>query len=88
MNERATFLLTLIHREWIEVRRLAPWTSPTGQRGCQPRELVPRDQLAVMLHDPAAWAYPEDGDWIGYVTLAETKAGKAITRLLPGETSE
>ncbi|MFD3805962.1 hypothetical protein ACFWTC_20645 [Streptomyces sp. NPDC058619] len=88
VDELARILLTLIDRGWIEVRRLAPWTSPSGHSGFQPGELVPRDRLASILEDPAVWEYPEGGDWIGALTLVETEAGKSITRLLTGETAE
>ncbi|MFF5702449.1 hypothetical protein ACFY7H_08080 [Streptomyces sp. NPDC012794] len=84
VKELAGTLLTLIARGWIEVRRVAPWTSPSGEKGFQPGELVPRDQLSAVLEDPANWEYP-DGDWIGAVTLVETEAGKKITRRSPEE---
>ncbi|MFJ6462351.1 hypothetical protein ACIQM0_15125 [Streptomyces sp. NPDC091387] len=88
VNELAAVLLALIDRGWIAVSRLAPWTSPAGERGFQPGELVPRDQLPAILEDAANWEYPEDGDWIGALTLVETGAGKKITRLSPEETAE
>ncbi|MFB7777608.1 hypothetical protein [Streptomyces bauhiniae] len=88
VDELAGILLGLIDREWIEVRRLAPWTSPSGENGFQPGELVPRDQLPVLLEDAANWEYPEDGDLIGALTLVETEAGKKITRLSPEEMAE
>ncbi|MCM2580611.1 hypothetical protein [Streptomyces meridianus] len=81
-------MLTLIDRGWIEVRRVAPWTSPSGEQGLQPGELVPRDQLPAVLEDAANWEYPDDGNWIGAVTLVETEAGKKITRRSPEETAE
>ncbi|MGW7613474.1 hypothetical protein ACWGKW_40775 [Streptomyces sp. NPDC054766] len=81
VNELAGILLALIDRGWIEVRRLAPWTSPSGKNGFQPGKLVPRDQLPAILEDAANWEYPEDGNWIGALTLVETEAGKKITRL-------
>ncbi|MFF0738747.1 hypothetical protein ACFYVK_44935 [Streptomyces chartreusis] len=85
VNELAGILLTLIDRGWIEVRRVAPWTSPSGERGFQPGELVPRGDLPAVLEDAANWEYPDDGDWIGTVTLVETEAGKGITRRSPAE---
>ncbi|MFI5775145.1 hypothetical protein ACIA74_43330 [Streptomyces sp. NPDC051658] len=88
VNELAGILLALIDRGWIEVRRLAPWTSPAGESGFQPGELVPRDQLPAILEDAANWEYPEDGNWIGALTLVETEAGKKITRLSPEEMAE
>ncbi|WP_327122045.1 hypothetical protein OG206_31845 [Streptomyces sp. NBC_01341] len=88
VNELARILLDLIDRGWIEVRRLAPWTSPAGKNGFQPGELVPRDQLPAILEDAANWEYPEDGNWIGALTLVETEAGKKITRLSPEEMAE
>ncbi|MFJ2228813.1 hypothetical protein [Streptomyces halstedii] len=88
VNELAGILLTLIDRGWIEVRRVAPWTSPSGEQGLQPGELVPRDQLLAVLEDAANWEYPDDGDWIGAVTLVETEAGEKITRRSPKETAE
>ncbi|MFE7106828.1 hypothetical protein ACFU98_09365 [Streptomyces sp. NPDC057575] len=88
VDELAEILLALVDRGWIQVRRLAPWTSPSGENGLQPGELVPRDQLLAILEDAAAWEYPEDGDWIGVLTLVETEAGKRITRLNhPGHTT-
>lgn len=83
VKELAGILLTLIDRGWIEVRRVAPWTSPFGEQGLQPGELVPRDQLPAVLEDAANWEYPDDGNWIGAVTLVETEAGKKITRRSP-----
>ncbi|MEU9321813.1 hypothetical protein [Streptomyces sp. NPDC048295] len=88
VDELAGILLALIDRGWIEARRLAPWTSPSGENGFQPGELVPRDQLPVILEDAANWEYPEDGNWIGALTLVETEAGKGITRLSPEEMAE
>ncbi|MFJ1883589.1 hypothetical protein [Streptomyces sp. NPDC088137] len=88
VNELAGILLALIDRGWTEVRRLAPWTSPAGENGFQPGELVPRDQLPAILEDAANWEYPEDGNWIGALTLVETEAGKKITRLSPEEMAE
>ncbi|GHE43345.1 hypothetical protein [Streptomyces vinaceus] len=88
VNELAGILLTLIDRGWIEVRRVAPWTSPSGEKGFQPGELVPRDQLPAVLEDAANWEYPDDGDWIGAVTLVETEAGRKITRSSPEELAE
>ncbi|MFD5035506.1 hypothetical protein ACFVWX_04045 [Streptomyces sp. NPDC058220] len=87
VKELAGILLSLIDRGWIEVRRVAPWTSPSGEKGFQPGELVPRDQLPVVLEDAANWEYP-DGDWIGAVTLVETEAGMKITRRSPEEMAE
>ncbi|MCX5163957.1 hypothetical protein OOK39_43385 [Streptomyces sp. NBC_00264] len=88
VNELAGILLALIDRGWTEVRRLAPWTSPAGENGFQPGELVPRDQLPAILEDAANWEYPEDGNWIGALTLVETEAAKKITRLSPEEMAE
>ncbi|WLQ45116.1 hypothetical protein P8A22_37700 [Streptomyces laculatispora] len=88
VNELAGILLALIDRRWIEVCRLAPWTSPAGESGFQPGKLVPRDQLPAILEDAANWEYPEDGNWIGALTLVETEAGKKITRLSPEEMAE
>ncbi|MFB7216120.1 hypothetical protein [Streptomyces sp. NPDC056255] len=88
VNELAGILLALIDRGWTEVRRLAPWTSPAGERGFQPGDLVPRDQLPAILEDAANWEHPEGGNWIGALTLVETEAGKKITRLSPEELAE
>ncbi|WP_328907962.1 hypothetical protein OG230_35980 [Streptomyces sp. NBC_00234] len=87
VKELAGILLTLIDRGWIEVRRVAPWTSPSGEEGFQLGELVPRDQLRAVLEDASNWEYPHD-NWIGAVTLAETEAGKEITRRSPEEMAE
>ncbi|MBC3842370.1 hypothetical protein GXW82_25805 [Streptacidiphilus sp. 4-A2] len=80
-------MLGLIDRGWIEVRRVAPWTSPSGRDGIQDGELVPRAQLPAILEEPASWEYP-DGDWIGALTLVETEAGEKISRLSPEEIAE
>jgi hypothetical protein len=88
VGELAGTLLGLIDRGWIEVRRYAPWTPPSGGNGLQPGELVPRAQLPAILEDPANWEYPEDGDWISALTLVETEAGKKISRLSPKEMAE
>ncbi|MGW2272586.1 hypothetical protein [Streptomyces yangpuensis] len=87
VKELAQILFTLIDRGWIEVRRVAPWTSPSGEEGFQPGELVPRDQLPAILQDASSWEYPDDS-WIGAVTLVETEAGKKITRRSPEEMDE
>ncbi|MFD4246841.1 hypothetical protein ACFWP3_35420 [Streptomyces sp. NPDC058525] len=88
VGELAQVLLGLVDRGWIEVRRVAPWTSPAGQEGFQPGELVPRDRLPALLCDAANWEYPEDGDWIGALTLVETAEGRKITRMSPEELTE
>ncbi|MFI6730471.1 hypothetical protein NRF20_44795 [Streptomyces sp. R-74717] len=88
VNELAGILLALIDRGRIEVRRLEPWTSPAGENGFQPGELVPRDQLPVIVDDAATWEYPEDGNWIGALTLVATEAGKKVTRPSPEEMAE
>ncbi|MFC9856315.1 MULTISPECIES: hypothetical protein [unclassified Streptomyces] len=88
VNELAGILLTLIDRGWIEVRRVAPWTFPSGEKGFQPGELVPRDQLPAVLEDAANWEYPDGASWTGAVTLVETEAGKEITRRSPEEMAE
>ncbi|WP_327365534.1 hypothetical protein [Streptomyces sp. NBC_01217] len=88
VSELAEILLALIDRGWIEVRRIAPWASPSEENGFQPGELVPRHQLPAVLEDAAAWEYPEDGDWVGALTLVETEAGKKITRLSPEKMAE
>ncbi|MFG3095003.1 hypothetical protein [Streptomyces sp. NPDC048202] len=88
VNELAGILLPLVDRGWIEVRRVAPWTSPSGEKGFQHGELVPRDQLPAVLEGAANWEYPDDGSWIGAVTLVETEAGKRITRVSPEEMAE
>lgn len=82
LAELAGVLLSLIDRGWIEARRIASWTSPSGEKGFQLGELVPRDQLPGVLQDADSWEYP-DGDWIGALTLIETEAGKKITRGSP-----
>ena len=88
VSELAGILLSLIDRGWIEVHRIAPWTSPSGGNGLQPGELVPREQLPAILEEAANWEYPEDGDWIGALTLVETEAGRKITRFSPEEMAE
>ncbi|WP_331725763.1 hypothetical protein OG264_38650 (plasmid) [Streptomyces xanthophaeus] len=88
VSELAQVLLGLVDRGWIEVCRVAPWTSPAGQEGFQPGELVPRDQLQALLCDAANWEYPEDGNWTGALTLVETAEGQKITRMSPWEMAE
>ncbi|MFE4576588.1 hypothetical protein [Streptomyces chartreusis] len=88
VNELAGILLTLVDRGWIEVRRVAPWISPSGEKGFQPGELVPRGDLPAVLEDAANWEYPNDGDWIGAVTLVATETGTRINRRSPAETPE
>ncbi|MFJ7204832.1 hypothetical protein ACIQWR_14980 [Streptomyces sp. NPDC098789] len=88
VGELAQILLPLVDRGWIEVRRVATWTSPSGQEGFEHGALVPRALLPAVLGDPATWEYPQDGDWNGAVTLVETEAGKKITRLSPEELVE
>lgn len=87
VDELAGILLPLIDRGWIEARRVASWTSPSGEKGFQPGELVPRDQLPKVLEEATNWEYP-DGDWIGALTLVETEAGKKITHGSPEEIAE
>ncbi|MEU6237459.1 hypothetical protein [Kitasatospora sp. NPDC047058] len=84
-DEIAGILLGLVDRGWVEVRRIAPWISPTGQKGYQPGELVPRDRLAAVLADETGWDYPESGDWTGALTLVETETGRKISRRSPEE---
>ncbi|MEU9088495.1 hypothetical protein [Streptomyces sp. NPDC048357] len=88
VDQLAQILLGLVDRGWIEVRRVAPWISPAGQEGFQHGELVPRDQLQALLCDAANWEYPEDGNWIGALTLVETTEGRKITHLSPEERAE
>ncbi|MCX5199358.1 hypothetical protein OOK31_36725 [Streptomyces sp. NBC_00249] len=88
VDELAQVLLRLVDRGWIEVRRIAPWTSPTGEEGLQPGELVPRERLQVLLCDAANWEYPEGDSWIGALTLVETAEGKKVTRMSPEEMAE
>jgi hypothetical protein len=61
----------------------SPWTSPSGENGFQPGELVPGDQLPAILEDAANWEYPEDGNWIGALTLVETEAERRSLVFLP-----
>ncbi|MFE3238645.1 hypothetical protein ACFXKJ_41890, partial [Kitasatospora indigofera] len=58
--------------------------SPSGQKGLQPGDLVPREQLAAVLLDETNWEYP-DGDWIGSLTLVQTAAGRKVTHRFPGQ---
>ncbi|MFD9455700.1 hypothetical protein ACFWBC_21765 [Streptomyces sp. NPDC059985] len=87
VGELAQILLDLVDRGWIEVCMVTPWTSPTGRAGFRPGAPVPRDRLPELLRDEANWEYPQDGDWIGALTLVETAEGQKITRLQPGETA-
>ncbi|MET9101547.1 hypothetical protein [Streptomyces antibioticus] len=79
LGELAEVLLTLVDRGWVEVRRVAPWTAPSGESGFQPGDPVARERLPAVLEDAAAWEYPDDGDWIGALTLVGTEAGRRIT---------
>ncbi|MGW4645419.1 hypothetical protein [Kitasatospora sp. NPDC004289] len=83
VGEVAAVLLALVDRGWVEVRRIVPWVSPTGQMGNAVGDPVPRDHLVTVLQDEASWEYPDDGDWIGALTLVETDAGRRITRKDP-----
>ncbi|WP_199879028.1 hypothetical protein [Streptomyces sp. CB02460] len=49
VGELAGILLALIDRGWIEVRRLAPWTSPSGANGFQSGPAVVEGRLVTGL---------------------------------------
>ncbi|GLY87731.1 hypothetical protein [Actinoallomurus iriomotensis] len=81
LSEVAAILLSLVDRGWLEVRRVEPWTAPDGRVGSGPGDLVPREQLPVVLADPREWEYPADPSrWAGALTLVETDAGRRISR--------
>jgi hypothetical protein len=79
-SDLATILLSLIDKRWIEVSRLVPWTSPEGAPGLQPGTPIPRQDLAAVPADDENWEYPDDGEWLGRLTLVLTSAGRRIPR--------
>jgi hypothetical protein len=78
--ELAAILLPLIDRGWIEVSRLVPWTAPDGNPGLQPGPSIPGQDLPALLTDADNWEYPDDGEWLGRLTLVLTEAGQQIPR--------
>lgn len=79
-TELAEILLPLIDRGWIEVSRLVPWTAPGGELGFQPGPSLPRDEVPALLADTGQWEYPDDGEWLGRLTLVLTPVGRRIPR--------
>ncbi|MBL3665345.1 hypothetical protein JL475_04865 [Streptomyces sp. M2CJ-2] len=79
-TDLAAILLPLIDRGWIEVSRLVPWTAPDGEPGLQPGPSIPRHDLPALLADADNWEYPDDGEWLGRLTLVPTEAGQLIPR--------
>ncbi|MEU6663806.1 hypothetical protein [Streptomyces sp. NPDC046821] len=79
-TELAAVLVPLIDRGWIEVSRLVPWTAPDGNPGLQPGPSIPRRELPALLADADNWKYPDDGEWLGRLTLVLTEAGQKIPR--------
>ncbi|MCF6525016.1 hypothetical protein [Streptomyces sp. JJ36] len=86
--ELAWTLLALVDRGWIEVRRLEPWTSPSGESGYQPGAVVPRELLPAVLGDAGAWEYPDGDCWVGALTLVPTEAGRKVTHRSAEEEAE
>lgn len=56
-----------------------------GREGLAYGDLVPRDQLPVLLADPDSWKYLDDPSWTGALTLVETEAGRTISRMSADE---
>lgn len=79
-SELTAILLPLIDRGWIEVSRLVPWTAPDDKPGLQPGPSIPRHDLPALLADADHWEYPDDGEWLGRLTLVLTEAGQLIPR--------
>jgi hypothetical protein len=79
-SDLAAILLPLVDRGWVEVCRLVPWTAPDGTHGLQPGLSVPRQDLPALLADADNWEYPDDGEWLGRLTLVLTEAGRRIPR--------
>ncbi|MFC9458435.1 hypothetical protein ACFWN5_19450 [Streptomyces sp. NPDC058430] len=79
-TELAAILLPLIDRGWIEVCRLIAWTAPDGGPGLQPGPSIPRYDLPALLADTDNWEYPDDGEWLGRLTLVLTETGQLIPR--------
>ena len=79
-SDLAAVLLPLLDRDWIEVSRLVPWIAPDGKGGHQPGPAIPRCELPALLADAQNWEYPDDGDWLGRLTLVLTEAGRRIPR--------
>ncbi|WP_406433531.1 hypothetical protein OHA59_43105 [Streptomyces sp. NBC_01589] len=79
-TELAAILLPLIDRGWIEVCRLIAWTAPDGEPGLQPGRSIPRYDLPALLADADNWEYPDDGEWLGRLTLVLTETGQLIPR--------
>lgn len=83
LSELASVLLRLVDNGWMEMRRYVRWVD--GREGLAHGDPVPRDQLPVLLADPASWEYPDDPSWIGALTLVETEAGRTISRVSADE---
>lgn len=79
-SELAAILLPLVDKGWVEVCRLVPWIAPDGGRGFQPGPPFSRRDLPALLADADNWEYPDDGDWLGRVTLVLTEEGRQIPR--------
>ncbi|MFI8823820.1 hypothetical protein [Streptomyces sp. NPDC053431] len=77
-TELADVLLPLVDRGWIDVCRVVPWTAPDGSTGFQPGSPLAREELPSLLADDGNWRYPDDGDWIGCLTLTLTAEGREI----------
>jgi hypothetical protein len=89
LSEMTAVLLSLVDRGWLEVRRLAPWVAPDGQGGSGPGDLVPREQLPMVLADPREWEYPADpSNWVGALTLVETEVGRRVTHMSADEADQ
>ncbi|WP_367048612.1 hypothetical protein [Streptomyces sp. Je 1-332] len=69
-------MLPLVDSGWIDVCRVTPWITPNGSRGFLPGRAIARDELPAVLVDDANRAYPDDGEWIGHLTLTLTEAGR------------
>jgi hypothetical protein len=85
LSELACALLKLVDNGWMEMRRYVRRVADDGREGLAHGDPVPRDQLPVVLADPASWEYPDDSSWIGALTLVETEAGRTISRMSADE---
>jgi hypothetical protein len=69
----------------MEMRRYVWRVADDAREGLAHGDPVPRDQVPVLVADPASWEYPDDPSWIGALTLVETEAGRTISRMSADE---
>ncbi|MET8312317.1 hypothetical protein [Micromonospora sp. NPDC005173] len=87
LSELASVLLKLVDNGWMEMRRYVRRVADDGREGLAHGDRVPRDQLPVLLADPASWEYLDDPSWIGALTLVETEAARTISRMSADESA-